>query len=51
MVKEYDIETMIKGVDAVYERLTQIQTKMDSNEKISKKEEDLETVLEIDLEM
>ena len=47
----YDIETMIKGVDAVYERLTQIQTKMASNEKISKKEEDLETVLEIALEM
>ena len=42
---------MIKGVDAVYERLTQIQTKMASNEKISKKEEDLETVLEIALEM
>ena len=47
----YDIETMIKGVDAVYERLTQIQSKMAANEKISKKEEDLETVLEIALEM
>ncbi|MGN1399527.1 MAG: PolC-type DNA polymerase III [Erysipelotrichaceae bacterium] len=47
----YDIETMIKGEDAIYERLTQIQNKMASNEKVSKKEEDLEIVLEIALEM
>lgn len=48
----YDIETMLKGTDAIYERLKDIQYRMQNpNEKVTKKEEDLETVLEIALEM
>ncbi len=53
----YDIETMISGQDAVYEKLRDIQTKMAEPDRrkrakiLSTKDEALEPVLEIALEM
>ncbi len=48
----YDIETMLAGTDVIYSRLKDIQDRMQSfDKKVSKKEEDLEPVLEIALEM
>ncbi len=48
----YDIETMLKGTDAIYERLKDIQDRMAKGDKsVTNKEESLEPVLEIALEM
>ncbi len=47
----YDIETMIAGKTAIYNRLTDIQTRIEKGENVSNKEESLEPVLEIALEM
>ena len=48
---QYDIETMIAGKNAIYNRLHEIQTRMDNSQDISDKERALEPVLEIALEM
>ncbi|MGI6608197.1 MAG: PolC-type DNA polymerase III [Erysipelotrichaceae bacterium] len=47
----YDIETMIQGKHAIYNRLKGIKDREDKGEELSKKEEDLILVLEIALEM
>ena len=48
----YDIETMLKGTDAIYARLKDIQDRMDKGDSsLTNKEETLEPVLEIALEM
>ncbi|MCR5067003.1 MAG: PolC-type DNA polymerase III [Erysipelotrichaceae bacterium] len=47
----YEIETMMEGQEAIIERLRDIQKRIESHQKISTKEEALEPVLEIALEM
>ncbi|NLZ75232.1 MAG: PolC-type DNA polymerase III [Erysipelotrichia bacterium] len=47
----YDIETMLQGKVAIYNRLKEIEDRIAVGEKVSKREEDLVIVLEIALEM
>jgi len=47
----YDIESMIKGCDAVYAKFSDILSRKEKNEAVSKKEEDLVTCFEICIEM
>lgn len=47
----YEIETMLQGKVAIYNRLNEIQDKASSGVKLTKREEDLQLVLEIALEM
>ncbi|MBQ6654271.1 MAG: PolC-type DNA polymerase III [Erysipelotrichaceae bacterium] len=47
----YEIETMLEGLESIRERLRGIQKRRESYQKITTKEESLEPVLEIALEM
>ena len=47
----YEIETMVEGLESIAERLQDIQSRMQSFQKVSTKEESLEPVLEIAMEM
>ncbi len=47
----YELATMLAGEEAVYQRLSDIQSRLHENGKITSKEKDLEPVLEVTEEM
>lgn len=52
--KQYDIAVMIKGIDAIYEKLVEFKTRRSSNNPelaLSEKEEEIEKTLNVALEM